>query len=87
MLHRERQVSAGPAQIEIGIAEGVQIGRSTETLAGVQACGHRLAGVMHEHDGEVEASLQIAYAGQPLRHLGGVVLVDRVQSDPRIEEP
>ena len=50
------------------------------------ACGDRLAGVMHEDDGEVELPLQIAYARQQLRDLGGVVLIDRVQSDQRIEE-
>ena len=55
MLHREHQVATRVPQIEIGIAEGVEIGRSAKTLAGLDGCGSRLAGVMHEDDGEVEA--------------------------------
>ena len=45
-----------------------------------------LARVMHEGDGGVVVALQGAQIGEQRRDLTGDILVDRVQTDKRIED-
>jgi len=42
--------------------------------------------VVDEHDGDVEAALQVAQVREQRRDLAGEVLVDAVQPDKRIED-
>jgi hypothetical protein len=40
---------------------------------------------VHEHDGDVVAALELAQVREQRRDLAGVVLVDAVQADERVQ--
>ena len=85
MLGGEGQLGAAAAQVEIGVAPTVQFAGAAQGLARAGGTGV-LAGVMNEEHGHLELALQLAQEGQECGDLGGVVLVDAVKTDQRIED-
>lgn len=85
MFDGEREVFVLPAQVEIGVTPGVELGATPKGLTCAQmACG--LSGVVNEYDGEMEAALKLAQVAEDGSDLGGEVLVDSVKPDEGIEE-
>ena len=73
-----------PAQVEIAVAPGMQLRRSPQRLAGPG--GGALAGMVHEHDGGVEAALEVAQEAEDGGDVGDGVLVDAVQAHQGVED-
>ena len=86
MLGGEHEVFLDSPQVEIGIAEGVDVAGAAKPLAGGGTSSGVLAGVMHQHHRDVELPLQRAKVGQQRGHFAGIVLVDGVQSHQRIQQ-
>ena len=68
VLHRQGEIVAVAAQIEIGVAPSVELGRAAQRLPGTSAAG-ALLGVVDDEHGNGMASLQLAQIGQQRRHL------------------
>jgi hypothetical protein len=66
-LDGEAQAGALAAQVEVGVAPGVQLGGAVHRLARAKMRG-ALAGVVEEEDGAVEVALEPA--GRPWMRLG-----------------
>lgn len=73
------------AQVEVGIAPGVQLGGAAQGLAGT-GVGCALLGVVDQQDSGFEAALQLAQEGEQGRDIGGGVFIDAVQADEGIED-
>ena len=86
MLVGQHQPLPAAAEVEIGVAEGVDVAGAAKSLAGGDSPRGVLAGVMHQHHREVQLPLQGAEVGQQPGHFAGVVLVDAVKSHQRIEQ-
>lgn len=71
----EGQFSAATAHVKVGVAPAMQFARAAQGLAGTRGVGS-LAGVVHEQDGELMFSLQMAQEGEQGSHLRGVVFID-----------
>ena len=82
----EHQAFPGAPEVEVRVAEGMQVTGTAEPLTGGDSAGGVLARVMHQHDREVQLPLQRAKVGQQPGHFAGVVLVDAVQPHQRIEK-
>ena len=72
------------AQVQVAVTPGMEFGRPAQSLAGT--CGGALAGVVHEHDGGVEPSLQLAQESEDGGDLGDGVLIDAVQAHQGVED-
>lgn len=81
----ERASAAEATEIEVGVAEGVEVTGAVEGMAG-DAAGGGFAGVMDEEDGTVGGAGEGAEAIEHGRHLGGRVFVGPVDTDERIED-
>ena len=57
MFAGQQQVFAGTSEVEVGIAEGMDVPRTAQSLPGSEAGGRVFAGVMDEDDGEIELPL------------------------------
>ena len=73
------------AQVEVGVAPGVELGGAAQRLAGADAGGGFLGVMDHEHRQRV-ASLQLAQVGEQRRDLAAGVLVDAMQAHEGIED-
>ena len=62
----------------------MKIAGASKAEARLGAGGDVLPGVVDEDHGEIKAALKITKIGKELRHLGGVVLIRRVQFHQRI---
>jgi hypothetical protein len=84
MLAGEDEVPASRTQVEIGIAPGVEVGATSEVetwfVGGVFAC------VVDEDDGEAESSREFPQGGEHGRDFGGVILVDALKPDVRVQD-
>ena len=78
-------VVAVAAEIEVGIAPGMELGGAAQGLAGADGAA-TLAGVVDDGDGNRVAALKIAQEGEHRRHFAAGVLIDAVQADERIED-
>ena len=85
MLGGEGQLGALAAQVEVGVAPAVEFAGAAQGLARAGGVGV-LAGVMNQEHGQLELALQLAQEGQEASDLGGVVLIDAVQTDQGIED-
>ena len=72
------------AQVQVAVAPGMEFGRPAQSLAG--PCGGVLSGVVHEHDGGAEPSLQLAQESEDGGDVGDGVLVDTVQAHQGVED-
>ena len=84
MFDGQAERVAAAAQVEVGVAPGVELGGAAQGLAGPGVRG-ALAGVVHEEHGGVEVALEVAQVGEHRGDLGRGVLVDAVQADEGIE--
>ena len=81
----ERGIGPQAAEVEIGVAEGVQVARAPEAVAGA-APGGSLAGMVDEQDGAVGGAREGAEAVEDDGHLRGGVLAGAVQADEGVED-
>ena len=79
-----RILSVSPAQVQIGVAPGVQLAASTQGLA--RPGGAALSCVVDQQHGGLEAALDIAQKAEDGGDLGDGVLVDAVQADQGVED-
>ncbi len=76
------QLGALAAHIEIGVAPAMQFARTAQRLAGAAGVGV-FAGVMHDHDGQLELPLEFPQKREQRGDLGGVVFIHPMQPDER----
>lgn len=72
------------SEIERTVDPGMKVTRSAERLSGV--AGAPLSHVMDDHDGEIVFPLQFSQERQEFRHLSGLILIESMQPDQRIED-
>ena len=84
MFDGEPQAGAVAAQVEVGVAPGVQLGGAAQGLAGAEV-GGALAGMVDEEHGAGEVPLELAQGGEHGGDLGGHVLVDAMQAHEGVE--
>ena len=84
VLDGQGEVIAIAAQVEVGVAPGVELGGAAQGLAGSHAAGAVL-GVVDDDHGHAESSLQLAQIGEQRRYLAAGVLVDAMQAHEGIE--
>ena len=78
-------IVAVAAEIEIGIAPGVELRGAAQGLSG--ASGRRtFSGMVDEHDGDGVTALQIAQIGEQRSDLATDILIDAMQAYERIED-
>ncbi len=86
MLDGERDAIVGvAAQIEVGIAPGVEFGRSAQGLTGADGAG-ALPGMVDDGDGDGMAPLQFTQEGEQWGDVAADILVDAMQADEWIED-
>jgi hypothetical protein len=85
VLDRESELIAVAAEIEVGVAPGMEFGGSARGLAGADVAG-ALLGVVDDDDGDAVAALQLAQIGEQRRDLAAGVLVDAMQAYEGIEQ-
>ena len=85
MLDRQREILAVAAQVEVGIAPGVELRGAAQRLTGADAAT-TLLGVMDDEHGNVMPALQLAQVGEQRGDLAAGVLVDAVETYERIED-
>ena len=78
-------IVAVAAEIEVGIAPGVELGRSAQGLAGADGAG-ALSGMVDDRDGDGVATLQFAQEGEQRCDIAADILVDAMQAHERIED-
>lgn len=64
----------------------MDVAGTTQSQSGSASTAGILARVMHQHDRQIELALQGAKVGQQPGHFTGMVLVDAMQPDQRIEQ-
>jgi hypothetical protein len=62
------------AHVEIGVAPSVEFAGAAQGLAGALGVGV-FAGVMDQHDGHLELTLELAQVREQGRDLGGVIFI------------
>ena len=85
MLGGQRELGAFAAQVEIGVPPAVEFAGAAQGLARTAGVGV-LAGVVNEQDGQLELALEFAQVREQRGDLGGVVFIDAVQPDQRIQD-
>ena len=78
-------IIAVAAQIEVGVAPGVELGRAAQGLSGTDGAG-TLFGVVDEDDGDGMATLQFAQVGEQRCDLAAGILIDSMEAHERIED-
>jgi hypothetical protein len=77
-------VVAVAAEVEVGIAPGVEFGRSAQGLTGADGTG-ALSGVVDDGPGDGVTPLQFAQEGEQRGNLPADILVNAMQTDEGIE--
>ena len=77
-------ILAVAAQIEVGIAPGVEFRRSAQGLTGADGAGS-LSGVVNEDNSDGVTALQLAQEGEQRGDIAADIFVDAMQTDERIE--
>lgn len=72
--------AAVAAEVEIGIAPGVELGRATQGLTGADGAS-ALSGVVDAHDGSGVAAMEFAQEGEQSSDLAAGILIDAIQAD------
>ena len=73
------------AEVEVGIAPGMELGGASQGLTGADVAG-ALLGVVDDDDGDGVAALQLAQIGEQRRHFAAGVLIDAMQAHEGIED-
>ena len=79
MFAGQEEIVASTAQVEIGIAPGMEVGATSERETGVVS--RALACVVDEDDGEMESPREFAQSPENGRNLGGIIFVDGLKTD------
>ena len=85
MFGGQGQLGAFAAHIEIGVAPAVQFAGTAQGLARAAGLGV-FAGVMNQHDGQLELALEFPQIREQRGDLGGVVFIHPVQPDKRVQD-
>ena len=85
VLDREGEIIAIAAEIEVGVAPGVEFGGSSQSLAGPDVAG-ALLGVVDEEHRDGMATLQFAQEGEQGCDFATGIFVDAVQAHEGIED-
>jgi hypothetical protein len=85
MLDRQREIIAVAAQVEVGIAPGVELRGASQRLTGADAAT-ALLDVMDDEHGNVMPALQLAQVGEQRGDLAAGVIVDAVETYEWIED-
>ena len=72
------------AEVEVGIAPGMELGGAAQGLAGADVAS-ALLGVVDDDHGDGVAALQLSQIGEQWRHLTAGVLIDAMQTHEGIE--
>lgn len=83
VLTAEEQGVSSSLEIEIGIAPGVKVGATSESLSWL--VGSVFACVMHDSDGKAERARKLTQSGKDGGNLSGVVFVGALESDVGVE--
>ena len=73
------------AEVEVGIAPGVEFGRPAQGLTGADGTG-ALSGVVDDGDGDGVTPLQFAQEGEQRGDIAADIFIDAMQADERIED-
>ena len=84
MLDGHEDLPVSPAQVQIGVAPGVQLAASAQGLA--RPGGAALSRMVDQQHGGLEAALDVAQEAEDWGDLGDGVLVDAVQADQGVED-
>ena len=85
MFGGQGQLGAFAAHVEIGVAPAVEFAGTAQGLAWAAGVGV-FAGVMNQQDGQLKLALQFPEVGEQRGDLGGVVFIDPVQADQRVQD-
>jgi hypothetical protein len=85
VLHREGELAVGAREVEVRVAEGVEVGGSTEGLSRL-GCGAVLARVVDQYHRTVVLTLQASEEAEQSRHLCAAVFIPRMNPDQGIEQ-
>src|SRR6202050_4140365 len=85
MLDRQREIIAVAAEVEVGIAPGMELRGAAQRLTGADAAT-ALLGVMDDEHGNVMPALPLAQVGEEGRDFAAGVFVDAVETYERIED-
>ena len=78
-------IVAVAAEIEVGIAPGVELRRSAQGLTGADGA-RTLSGMVDDRDGDGVATLQFTQEGEQWRDIAADILIDAMQTHERIED-
>src|SRR5579863_772576 len=84
MLDRQHQTLSTPIQIQVGVSPSMEVAAAAEGLAGLFS--GTLPGMMHEEDRELELTGEVAEGSQDGGDLGGIVFVNALEPDIRIQD-
>jgi hypothetical protein len=79
----EPELIAASAEMQQGIRPSKEVGAAAECLAGIEC--RILPRVMYQQDGQSKGTGQLAQSGEDGRDLGGIVLIDSLQTHVGIE--
>ena len=85
MLGGQSELGTFAAHVEIRVAPAVEFAGTAQGLAGAAGVGV-FASVMNQDDGQVKLPLQFPKIREQCRDLSGVVLINAVKSNERIED-
>lgn len=86
VLDGQDEVVTEAAQVEVGVAPGVEVGGAAEGETGLGTLGATLPCVVHNGDGDVVATLEVAQIAQQSGDVLCAVLVDAVEADKGIQQ-
>ena len=85
MLGGESQLGSASAQIKIGVAPAMQFAGTAQGLTRPGRVGV-LAGVMNQQDGQLKVTLELTQEGKQGGDLRGVIFIEAVQTDQRVQD-
>src|SRR5208283_3417183 len=85
MFGGQGQLRALAAHIQIGVTPAMEFAGTAQGLSGAAALGV-FAGVMNQHDRQLELALQFPQIREQPGDLGGVVLIEPMQADERVQD-
>ena len=86
VLDGEQQRVGVATEVQVGVAPGVEIAAASEGEPSLRTNRAGFAGVMDDEDSDVVLALEGAEVAKERGDFAGVVLVDAVEADERIED-
>ena len=85
VLSAQQQLVGPTPEVKIGVAPAVEFTGTSEGLAR-SACVGAFAGVMNQQDGQLKLALKLPQVRQERGHLRGVVFIQPVEPDQRVQD-